>query len=174
MDKEFTYRYLDIPNIKNELETFFKNTPIPETKFNILNLKTVLLSLPNITKWFISKSVIPSRVAYATVGPNASTDIHTDHGECALAINFPLYNNEIAKTYFYKCDEQYYEKVMGSSGYWYYRMPEEYSTEVDHYIMTQPVLLNLHYPHAVINTTDDYRYCLTFRFGKTPWHLIKN
>lgn len=168
----FTYKYLEISNIFQELNSYFKNNKRPDVPFKILNLKDTLLQLPNIKNWLYTNKAFPARVAFTTVPPKSSTAIHTDHGSVDLAINFPLYNCDTEKTFFYECDPVYYKLVQSISGLPYYEMPPEHSTESCHYVLTQPVMLNLKVPHAVINNTSDYRHCLTFRFVKDPVHLI--
>jgi hypothetical protein len=172
MLKTFTYSYLNILNITQELDTYFNNNQKPDIPFKILNLKDTLSQLPNIRNWLYSNRAFPATVAFTTIPPNSSTAIHTDAGPVDLAINFPLYNCAVAKTFFYKCDPAHYELAKSVSGLPYYSMPQNHSSEICYYILTQPVILNLKVPHAVINDTDDYRHCLTFRFIKDPVHLI--
>jgi hypothetical protein len=169
----FTFKYLEIPNIKDELLLFFKNNPIPDIPFQVLDIRDTMEQLPLIKKWFLDNKVFVSKVAHATNPPRSETAIHTDHGNCALAVNFPLHNCTTAKTIFYQCEEKYFKQVTGKSGLDYFDIPKEHATYLDHYVMTKPVLINLHRPHTVVNDTDDYRHCLSFRFFRTPLHLLK-
>lgn len=172
MIETFTHSYLNILNITQELDNYFKNNQRPDVPFKVLNLKDTLSQLPNIKNWLYANDAFPARVIFTTIPPNSSTAIHTDTDLVDLAINFPLYNCKVAKTFFYKCDPKYYELATSLSGLPYYKMPSEHSSELCHYVLTQPVMLNLKVPHAVINNTNDYRHCLSFRFIKDPIHLI--
>ena len=161
-----------MPGIEQELFSFFKNNPIPEIPFQMLDIISTMNQLPMVRTWFLTNKIFPSVVAYASVNAYSETAIHIDHGNCALAINLPLYNCSTAKTFFYQCDKKYFKKVRGRTNLDYFDVPKEHSTLVNHYVMTKPVLLNLHYPHNVVNDTDDNRYCLSFRFPRTPLHLL--
>ena len=173
MTEPFYFKYIEVPYDKCEILNFFNSKPKYISRFEVLKPSEVTYMLPSISEWFNEQKIVPAMVAYIALSGNAKQRIHTDTQPPSLAINIPVHNCETAKTYFYQTASTetnlFHTKDtnVSANGYEGIEM-----TEVCHYVLNSPVIINIKQPHSVNNDTPDTRYCLSFRFFQDPVHLI--
>jgi hypothetical protein len=170
----FYFNYIDIPYDLNEVQTFYKNNPIPNGYFTIQDINVVLAALPSIKKWFEDNNCKPNKVAYISTLANVVQPPHKDNSDQVLAVNFPVDNCDEVKTVFY--DDTNVKSVLlhthaTNIPYHHYLLGGREPTT--HYILSKPVILNVKKIHSVVNTTNKNRISLSFRFEQDPWHLVK-
>jgi len=171
----FYFKYLDIPYNPDEIFNFFKNKDYHPHRFEMLDVQKVLDILPSIQNWFKSQGLLVTKVAYISTPTKFKQMIHTDVGDNELAINFPVFNCENTRTYFYKPKDgapQVKVKYTPGTNLPYVSYEPEMVSEVCFFTLNKPVLLNVKKPHSIDNQTDNNRVSISFRFNKEPTHLI--
>lgn len=173
MSAPFYFKHIDIPYDQTEVSNFFNSRPKNKESFEMLKAPYVLAMVPSISNWFSSQNLFPEMVAYIAVGGNSNQKIHTDGGKAVLAINFPVYNCDSVKTYFYEVDNSTVINPTNRPDNGYeVTLYENIKTVACSYILNKPYLINIKIPHNISNHTDNSRYCLSFRFYQDPVHLI--
>jgi hypothetical protein len=170
----FYFNYIDIPYDLNEVQTFYKNNPIPNGYFTIQDINVVLQALPSIKKWFEDNGCKPNKVAYISTSANVVQPPHKDNSDQILAVNFPVDNCNEVETVFY--DDTNVRSVLlhtraTNVPYHHYLLGDRKPTT--RYILSKPVILNVKKIHSVVNTTNKDRISLSFRFEQEPWHIVK-
>ncbi len=176
--ESFYYNYLDISaetyaKISDEIAEFYKNRPVDESYFKIVNCHEVLEALPTFKKWCTANKINPIKVAYISTPANTRQSPHMDDGPELFAINFPVINAEEIETEMWDEDGLASVRLItkGTQIPYYRYLVKDVPVKA-RYILDRPVILNIKKVHSVVNNTDKPRVSLSFRFYNDPWHLI--
>ena len=175
----FLYRHLDIPYDQNEIAAFLKKRPDIPNLFRIIDDHNKVLAeeLPFIKRWIDENNLRLKTFAYISIGPMIRQYIHKDPGLPELALNIPVFNCENIYTVFYEVGDREetlnYTSVTKLPFYSYEGFsPTDPNRILGQYSLIKPTILNVKQAHSVVNTTNQSRICLSFRFEEDPWHLV--
>jgi hypothetical protein len=173
LNKEFLYKFIDMPDIEEIGERIWKNIPqeLKRTQyrtteaFRYEKLKILVDSVETIHPW---KDI--SGVGLIIAEPMSIVPIHTDHEVPHMyALNIPIYNTAKCATVFFQSKEgknPWHASQSHGDPFDFY-----FYEDVDRlggFSLTKPAIFNTHVPHAIINPTNDLRCVLSFRFN-TPF-----
>jgi hypothetical protein len=178
---DFWYKSIPCPNqidILTEL-TVFLEAEIPrlslaKSRFEHIDIQSFILATPVLQAWLKEIKCPPLRFVASIVFPSMSNQkIHTDSQKNNLALNFGLQVKDTTTEMHKIVSGKPIEQSYGRQGYTFvdYSNCElekvtEFSLEKD------PVLINVHQLHNVINQTPNIRTAISLRFVKDPIHLI--
>lgn len=163
---------------QKEVDLFLKNRPDIPNLFRVIDDHKVLEELPSIKRWIDENNLRLKTFAYISIGPMIRQSIHKDRGTPELALNIPVFNCENIYTVFYEVGDREetlnYTPVTKLPFYSYEGFsPTDPNRILGQYSLIKPTILNVKQAHSVVNTTNQSRLCLSFRFEEDPWHLVK-
>ena len=176
LNKEFNYRYLDMPYIEEIGQEIWESIPteIKKTQYTsnpahkFKRSAKLIRSLQTIHSWndiYVVGLII--------VDPKSFLPIHVDTNyKHMYSLNIPIYNTcNKSMTYFFKPKNNSVTlKVLhacpkyNSKDSFYVSFLEDVEF-LDCFPLVKPAIFNTHIPHAVVNDTDDFRCILSFRFN---------
>jgi len=178
---EFTYKFIDLPNIEKIGEIVWRHIP-PEEK-NQLSYRSSSVELFSKCKPLVEAVEVIKpwsdvrEIGLVIVKPNSKLYIHTDLGELTIkhkyALNFPIYNTENVYTVFYKAKDNVEGKITyqeHGDPFVYYEEQDVY--EIDRMNLTRAAFVNTQILHTVINPTTEPRAAITLRFN-TPFDFTE-
>jgi hypothetical protein len=159
--------------------TVFLEAEIPRLSsaisgFGYIDIPSFILATPTLQAWLRELNCPPLRFVASFVLP-AMTDqkIHTDNQKNNLALNFGLQVKDTSTAMYKIILGSPFEQPYGRQGYTFFdysRCKFEKVTEFT--LESDPILLNVHQLHNVINQTPNTRVAISLRFVQDPVHLI--
>lgn len=178
---DFWYKPIPCANqadILDELNAFLKSD-IPRLSsakngFEHIDIPSFILATPKLQAWLKEINCPPLRfVASVVFPPMTNQKIHTDSQKNNLALNFGLQVKDTTTLMHKIVTGKPVERPYGHQGYTFidysgctFEKITEFTLEKD------PILLNVHQLHNVVNQTPNTRVAISLRFAKDPIHLL--
>ena len=172
MSSDFLYKYLEIPNYQQISKEILEFDKLVNNKrgFVILDKALGPNKVPTLYKWFGELNLTVKTICSIYLEPNSRQKGHIDQGPWDLAINIPASGCEFSSTKFFKNKGEIVVKYTNTTKVPYYEYVDDSPEEIDSYILSKPVLINIKMPHSVHNGIEP-RTCFSFRFEQDPWFL---
>lgn len=177
MDDIFLFEEIEIENfqdIKSQFISVIENyRKKNQYNFNLVDKDSFLQDCDLVKKYFDDNNCIVSNVATIEVAAKSKGTLHTDNYLNTLALNFPVFNCEDSYTSLYKVIDGEPVLKVYENGLTHTDFESCCLAEVTrYYIKDKAILFNTQVPHRVFNNSDKPRLAVSFRFAKTPWHLL--
>ena len=180
---QFTWKPCAIDNwniISQELQVLPDKIWRSRAKFYPLwDLDPYRVLLPSLFTWFESVCLVSRVIAYVEVQGGSKISVHSDEmqddplgWDPVLALNLPIRDCLCSRTRIYHSSSPP-RLVSGNSRPYIVYNPSDLS-EIDSYILSEPILLNVKHPHGIENWGSETRHSLSIRFAQDPWWLVDN
>ena len=164
--------------IVDELNTFLREdvSRLSSAKdgFEHIDIPLFIKATPALQEWLKELKCPPLRfVASVVFPPMKNQKIHTDSQKNNLALNFGLQVKDTRTDMYKIVSGKPFERPYGHQGYTWVDYSNCTMEKVTEFSLEQdPILLNVHQLHSVINQTQNTRVAISLRFIQDPIHLI--
>lgn len=170
LEKEFLYKFIDMPDIKEIGERLWRHIP-PNLKRTLYQsslpvhyekMQILIDSVNTIHPW---SDILTIGLVIAE--PRSVVPIHSDINVPHMyALNIPIYNTENAMTAFFqnKKDRHPWHATQSHGDAFNFYFHDDMNF-LGAFSLIKPAIFNTHVPHSIVNPTDDFRCVLSFRFN---------
>lgn len=174
----FLYQKIAVPGIDlitDEMRSMLAGYDLSNPRFLVLPIDKTMEALPHLGRYFSEHGLEPIAACLIIIATSSDQVIHVDYlkTDITLAMNFPVYGCEDAYTSFYENKGVLTLQHTPKTNLPYYDYFDPDPREVDRFVLDGPTILRITEPHAVHNRGSENRVCMSFRFSRDPWELIR-
>lgn len=175
---DFLYRKIDVPDIETiteEMRSMLAGYDLSIPRFSVIPVDRIMGSMPCLGRYFSKHGLEPIAACLIVIAGPSDQVIHVDYlkTDICLAMNFPVSGCEEAYTSFYENKGVLTLQHTPKTNLPYYNYFDPDPQEVDRFVLDGPTVLRITVPHAVHNHGSSNRVCMSFRFSRDPWELVR-
>jgi hypothetical protein len=160
--------------ITKKLQDLYQSALQPEFSDFIRPYSEISSAVPELAKQFDQLGLNIRHCYLFRTAPYDHLPVHQDldreHGP-NLVLNWPLFNCEQTPMSFYHVHQPGTIDLYPKYQQRHQLFDEAYCELLESFKLLHPCLVDVHTPHAVLNSRPTYRVIMSFRFHEVPMHL---